>query len=118
VVAAVGCCGEPLPLRWGAFGADGIGKYRTWHDCPVSGLDWDWQKITDRIDSSLLDRLAGEFGSLLPSCPEERRFVHGDFGSNNLLWMRAESPAYWTGTTPSMAIRFSTSPARTSGGRG
>jgi hygromycin-B 4-O-kinase len=70
---------------YGDFDGDGIGKYRTWHDYLLSILDCDWQKVTDRIDSSLLDRLTREFESLLPSCPEERRLVYGDFGSNNLL---------------------------------
>ena len=69
----------------GDFDADGIGKDKSWQEYLVSILDSDWQKVTERLDRSLLNRLAEEFASVLPSCPEERRLVHGDFGSNNLL---------------------------------
>ncbi|WP_344681763.1 phosphotransferase family protein [Saccharopolyspora taberi] len=61
---------------FGRFDADGVGEHRSWRDFLAS---------TPPPDSDLGRRLHAELLRLVPSCPEVRQLVHGDFGSNNVL---------------------------------
>jgi hygromycin-B 4-O-kinase len=73
---------------FGRFDAHGIGSFARWHDFLISVSDarqYDWSQ-TDRIDHLPTVRsLCRLISEIAPDCPEERRLVHGDFGSCNVL---------------------------------
>lgn len=73
---------------YGSFTIDGTGKFGSWHEFLISVLAPSadqWDTVRERSDPELIDDIVREFESLLPYCPEERRLLHADFGSNNVL---------------------------------
>jgi hygromycin-B 4-O-kinase len=73
---------------FGRFDAEGVAPYARWQDFLTSINDpqqYDWAK-SDRTDHLPTVRsLCGIVTQLAADCPEERRLVHGDFGSCNVL---------------------------------
>jgi hygromycin-B 4-O-kinase len=79
---------------FGPFNARGVGSYESWHDFLMSVADphqYDWAAVdslvdlVDLVDMDIVNRLLKRLDSLVVHCPETRRLVHGDFGSNNVL---------------------------------
>lgn len=73
---------------FGTFDAKGNGRHRSWHDFLAAIADpglYDWAKHEPAVDRRWVEQHLRLLTELLPSCPESRRLVHGDFGSNNVL---------------------------------
>ena len=76
---------------YGVFSAkDGNAPFDNWLDYLLSILDerkYDWNKVrvTKNVDAGLVDDLKSALSNLILHCPEERKLIHGDFGSNNIL---------------------------------
>ncbi|MCI0438956.1 MAG: phosphotransferase, partial [Chloroflexi bacterium] len=73
---------------YGEFDSSGVAPFARWREYLVSILDtsrYDWDGVRRNADGVLIDRLMREFQVLIEECPEERRLVHNDFGSNNIL---------------------------------
>jgi hygromycin-B 4-O-kinase len=66
---------------YGGFDADGRGAYTSWQEFLSSPEDGDYPGV----DPVALRELRAAVRDLRTGCPETRRLVHGDFGSNNLL---------------------------------
>ncbi|WP_450091390.1 phosphotransferase family protein [Paenibacillus lycopersici] len=74
--------------RYGPFNAQGIGRFASWRDYMMSILDtnvYDWEAVMPILDRKRIARYMQPLEAFAPRCPEVRRLVHGDFGSNNLL---------------------------------
>lgn len=73
---------------FGTFDANGNGRYLSWHDFLAAvanpGL-YDWARREPSVDRLWVESRLSLLTELLPSCPEGRSLVHGDFGSNNVL---------------------------------
>jgi hygromycin-B 4-O-kinase len=72
---------------FGCFDASGVGPHAHWHDFLTSITDrrrYDWDQFDPTIGPTVrtMCRLVTQ---LALRCPEERRLVHGDFGSCNVL---------------------------------
>lgn len=88
VLDAIGGTDIGMTRGFGPLDADGIGSYPTWRDFLTSVGDrrrYDWQGLGSRAGLEGIDRLLDLVASLAGHCPEVRRLVHGDFGSNNVL---------------------------------
>ncbi len=73
---------------YGDFDRSGHGWFPSWHHYLLSILDpqhYDWDRMMSSLDRALIHQLIQTFQPLVPDCPDERRLVHGDFGSNNVL---------------------------------
>ncbi|RUW44824.1 phosphotransferase [Mesorhizobium sp. M8A.F.Ca.ET.021.01.1.1] len=72
---------------FGPFDASGSGSFRSWRDFLLSGDDdcRDWAKAVTRADMARIRAILGRIRALAVLCPEIRKLVHGDFGSNNVL---------------------------------
>jgi hygromycin-B 4-O-kinase len=73
---------------FGPFDAEGAGKYGSWRAFLTSAADpdrYDLAAVAKRVDIDRARRLLDVIGELAGSCPEVRKLVHGDFGSNNVL---------------------------------
>lgn len=72
---------------YGDFASNGNASFSSWRDYLLSVLDeskYQWAK-SQGIDVGLIKEISSEFAKLVENCPEERKLVHGDFGSNNVL---------------------------------
>jgi hygromycin-B 4-O-kinase len=88
LIAAIAGTDIAKTRGFGRFDASGVGSQATWRDFLVGINDpqlYDWAQAgrvahlpTIRTFSRLVTRLAGY-------CPEDRRLVHGDFSSSNIL---------------------------------
>ncbi|WP_052120669.1 phosphotransferase family protein [Inquilinus limosus] len=65
---------------YGRFDAVGRGARASWQAFLREPLDW-----TDLPANDAVGRIRDHLAALAGRCPEERRLVHGDFGSNNVL---------------------------------
>jgi hygromycin-B 4-O-kinase len=85
---AVGATDISQTSGYGHFDEHGRGKNSSWHGF-LRGVLSDAQpecgETAGRIDQGLLTEMVRGFESLLAACPEERRLVHGDFTSRNVL---------------------------------
>lgn len=73
---------------FGTFDANGNGRHRSWHDFLAAIADpvlYDWARCEPAVGRRWVEQHLSLLTELLPSCPESRRLVHGDFGSNNVL---------------------------------
>jgi hygromycin-B 4-O-kinase len=73
---------------FGLFDANGTGRDKSWRGFLVSLGDasrYDWNSVSRNINMRLIGRLLGLVERFAEYCPEERKLVHGDFGSNNVL---------------------------------
>lgn len=70
---------------YGEFDENGDGKFETWEAFLLDVLQYDWKKVASVADIDLIDKLKSELRHLVLLCPKERRLVHGDFGSNNVI---------------------------------
>jgi len=73
---------------FGRFDATGIGPYARWHDFLTSITDphrFDWALAGRTAHMPTVRTLCCLVAQLAAQCPEERRLVHGDFGSYNVL---------------------------------
>jgi hygromycin-B 4-O-kinase len=73
---------------FGVFDSSGIGREKSWRSFLVSIGDpgrYDWALASRSVDMRLVHRLIELVDQFAEHCPEERKLVHGDFGSNNVL---------------------------------
>ena len=76
---------------YGVFSSqDGNAPFNSWHDYLLSILDkkkYSWEKVQSMeiVDAELVDKIIITMRNLIKYCPEDRKLVHGDFGSNNVL---------------------------------
>ncbi len=73
---------------FGDFDGTGRGRFATWREFLLSALHAAgdrWDEVRARSDAGLIEAMTARFANLVPLCPEERRLIHGDFGSNNVL---------------------------------
>jgi hygromycin-B 4-O-kinase len=73
---------------FGPFNARGAGSYETWRDFLTSVADpqrYDWAAADSLADMNIVNRILERLARLAAHCPETRKLVHGDFGSNNVL---------------------------------
>lgn len=81
VLEAIGAADLAGTAGYGRFDAAGRGMQASWQAFLREPLGWGGLLAGDDTIGRILDRLA----ALAGRCPEERRLVHGDFGSNNVL---------------------------------
>jgi len=78
-------------VGYGVFsGKDGNAPFHSWRDYLLSIFDqekYDWEKVKSLagVDAQLIDGLKSALLKLVAYCPEDRKLIHGDFGSNNIL---------------------------------
>jgi len=76
-------------MGYGIFsGGDGNAPFNSWRDYLLSILDqqkYDWERAKNISDAELIDALQSALTKLVQYCPEDRRLIHGDFGSNNII---------------------------------
>ena len=73
---------------FGRFDEQGVGDYRSWHDYLTSVSDpsfYDWPSTASVVGEDRVAPLLTRMLALAERCPEVRRLVHGDFGSNNVF---------------------------------
>lgn len=73
---------------FGPYNTYGEGSYRSWNDFLVSVADprkYDWDPMKDSVNMDLVRKAIERIQSLAQFCPEERKLIHGDFGSFNFL---------------------------------
>lgn len=73
---------------FGPFDAQGRGRYGSWRHyltAVASPALYDWAALEARIDPAVVEACVETIVALAAHCPEVRQFVHGDFGSNNVL---------------------------------
>ena len=58
---------------------------------------WDHLFASNLLDATTLQPVMQSYLRLTEHCPEERKLVHGDFGSNNVLTDGKRLRVYWTG---------------------
>jgi hygromycin-B 4-O-kinase len=73
---------------FGPFNARGVGRYDSWRDflTSIANLDqYGWPAVHSLVDMDIVSRLLDRLNGLAAHCPETRKLIHGDFGSNNVL---------------------------------
>lgn len=73
---------------FGPFNAYGEGSYRSWNHFLVSVADprkYDWNRVKESVNMDVVRKAIERIQSLAGFCPEERKLIHGDFGSYNVL---------------------------------
>ena len=81
----------PRTTGYGKFdSATGNAPFSSWRTYLLeilNGKKFNWSEIKKKtfINGALIDEIIEEFRALVPFCPEDRKLIHGDFGSNNLL---------------------------------
>lgn len=76
---------------WGISDAEGQGRWRSWGAYLLHPVhrryDIHWEELAAHglLDGALFERLTARIKSLLPSLPEKKHFLHGDFGFDNLI---------------------------------
>ncbi len=73
---------------YGEFDTSGVAPFESWREYLLSILDpnrYDRDGVKRNADGGLVDRLMKKFQALVEKCPEERKLIHNDFGSNNML---------------------------------
>ena len=73
---------------FGRFDTTGIGPYARWDYFLTSVTDaqqYDWTRAGFSAHASTVQAMLRLVEQLAPQCPEERRLIHGDFGSYNVL---------------------------------
>ena len=82
---------------YGVFSSqDGNAPFNSWHEYLLSILDngkYNWEKVQNMevVDSELVNKIKITMQSLIKYCSEDRKLIHGDFGSNNVL-IEAQTP--------------------------
>jgi hygromycin-B 4-O-kinase len=73
---------------FGRFEANGTGQDQSWRGF-LAGIGdtgrYDWNLASRNVNMRLVNRLMRVVERFAEHCPEERKLVHGDFGSNNVL---------------------------------
>ncbi len=73
---------------FGPFNACGVGRFGSWRDflTSINGRHfYDWPAVSSFVDMDTVNRLIDQLEECATRCPEIRRLIHGDFGSNNVL---------------------------------
>lgn len=81
VLEAIGAADLAGTSGYGRFDAGGRGAQASWQAFLQEPLAWAGLPAGD----GMVGRILGRIAALAGHCPEERRLVHGDFGSNNVL---------------------------------
>ena len=83
---------SPLPSSegFGPFNERGHATFSSWQSflqSTISGKDQQWDHLftSNLLDATALQPVMQSYLQLTEHCPEERKLVHGDFGSNNVL---------------------------------
>ncbi len=88
-IAAIAASDVTDTTGFGRFdGLGGSAAHATWRAFLLSVADpraYDWRVAAGRVDMALVSRALAAVADLCRHCPEERRLVHGDFGSYNLV---------------------------------
>lgn len=88
VMQAVAASDIGMTSGFGPFDAGGNGAYPSWRAFVASVADpehYDWAAAAGCADRDAIGRLLRLIEELSERCPEHRRLLHGDFGSNNVL---------------------------------
>jgi len=80
----------PDQNRFGLFDDKGHANYSSWKEFLRSSIyrpDRKWGELFTKkiLDAEILKPIMQNYLELTDKCPEERKLVHGDFGSNNML---------------------------------
>ena len=82
----------PLPssIGFGPFDEYGHATFSSWQSFLQSTVhrkdqQWDHLFASNLLDATALQPVMQSYLQLTEHCPEERKLVHGDFGSNNVL---------------------------------
>lgn len=71
---------------FGEFNHYGHASFPSWRNYILSVIDEDgFMRDAPDIDADLVGTLSERLIGWIDDCPEERKLVHGDFGSNNVL---------------------------------
>jgi len=73
---------------FGYFNSHGEGSYKSWNDYLLSIADprkYDWERVKHIVNIAVVRKMIERIQSLAEFCPEERKLIHGDFGSGNVL---------------------------------
>jgi hygromycin-B 4-O-kinase len=73
---------------FGRFDSTGMGPYARWRDFLTGTADsqrYDWAQAGRTAHMPTVRTLCRLVAQLAAQCPEERRLIHGDFGSYNVL---------------------------------
>ena len=75
---------------YGEFDLSGNGKSSSWQEWLLTHIslpDFDWRALVAKgiIEQNFLDKVFDAFKRLVDQVPNERKLIHGDFGSNNVL---------------------------------
>ena len=83
---------SPLPSSegFGPFNECGHATFSSWQSflqSTIRGKDQQWDHLfaSNLLDATALQPVMHSYLRLTEHCPEERKLVHGDFGSNNVL---------------------------------
>jgi len=88
IMKAIAVCNLAGTTGFGRFDPSGVGLHTSWRDFLTSITDlqrFDWEKAGRSADMELVRKLFQLVANLSEYCPEERRLIHGDFGSYNVL---------------------------------
>lgn len=88
VMGAIADSDISMTRGFGPFDGDGVGRFERWRDFLTSIADprlYDWDAVSSKVDRDRAHQLLDLVGALADRCPETRRLIHGDFGSNNVL---------------------------------
>ena len=80
----------PSSEGFGLFNEYGHTTFQSWQSflqSTVHGKDQQWDHLfaSNLLDATTLQPVMRSYLELTEHCPEERKLVHGDFGSNNVL---------------------------------
>jgi hygromycin-B 4-O-kinase len=85
VLAGIGAADVSGTTGFGPFDGAGHGSYPSWRDYLVSVHRHARKPARPPVAADLIPPLLSAQDGLLDACPEQRRLVHGDFGSTNVL---------------------------------
>jgi hygromycin-B 4-O-kinase len=85
VLAAIGAADLRGTAGFGEFDHRGLGRHASWRAFLAAPLRYPWTAVGHRVERATVRTLLSALDRLGDACPERRRLVHGDFGSNNVL---------------------------------
>lgn len=70
---------------FGRYDHRGIGRFGSWGEFLNEPASYHWETLARAVDMGLIGRSLACIHELASFCPETRKLIHGDFGSNNVL---------------------------------